>query len=221
MRAIRVKQYLRERHRRFMFERTLRALRRLAPMDLPGEDQLAALTYGWNNDGWSASSAFMREALSCAWQANGPILECGSGLSTLLLALVADRTGSTVWSLEHDASWAAHVRTALNAHGFRNVKVQHAPLRPFGDYWWYSVPVDVLPRPIALVACDGPPGSTPGGRYGLLPVTRSRLASSCVILLDDAARPDEQRVVERWHQEFGTRSTLVSSSKPFARVVVP
>ena len=37
-----------------------------------------------------------------------------------------------------------------------------------------------------------PPGSTRGGRYGLLTVLGERLAPGCTILLDDAGRPDER-----------------------------
>jgi len=217
----RAKQYLRQHHRRFVFGRGLRSFRRLPPAVPPSPDQLQALTYGWNNDGWSASPEFMQEVLNCAWQARGPILECGSGLSTLLLGIVADRTGATVLSLEHDGFWAEHVRSALKIHNIGSVEVHHAPLRSFGDHWWYSVEADALPDRIALVVCDGPPGDIPGGRYGLLPAARSRLANGCVLLLDDAARPDERRVVERWQGELGVPSTLLGPDKPFARLIVP
>ena len=49
---------------------------------------------------------------------------------------------------------------------------------------------------------DGPPGNTKGGRYGLLPIMRSRLAPDVVILLDDAERPGEQRVLQQWKAEY-------------------
>src|SRR4029079_2669306 len=171
-----VKQFLRERHRHFVFTRTLEAFRGAAAGALPGDDQIAALTYGWNNDGFSASGGFLREALAAAWRVRGPVLECGSGLSTLLLGLVAARTGSTVCSLEHDGAWARHVERALQAHRIPNVSVRHAPLRSWGAYSWYGVSPADLPDRLALVVCDGPPGGAPLARYGVLPATRARLA---------------------------------------------
>jgi hypothetical protein len=201
--------------------RALRSVRQASPSTLPPDSRFDDLTYGWNNDVWSASPAFMQEILRCALQTRGAILECGSGLSTLLLGTVAARTGSRVWSLEHDADWAERVRQAMAVHRVTAAEIRHAELRSFGEYMWYSTPPDALPRDIRLVVCDGPPGDTPGGRYGLLPVMRDRLAPGCIILLDDAGRPDEQRVLDLWGRELHTGHTLIGSQKPFARLTIP
>jgi predicted O-methyltransferase YrrM len=217
----RVRSYLRRRHRNFVLGRAIRSVRRgSATVELP-ERRFDDLTYGWNNDVWSASPAYMREVLRCAWQARGAILECGSGLTTLLLGAVAERTGARVCSLEHDEFWAERVRAALSLHRLRTAEVRYTELRSYGDYTWYASASQTLPQNISLVVCDGPPGETQGGRYGLLPRLRANLAPGCVILLDDAARPAEQQVLERWERELGTSHALVGSSKPFARLTVP
>ena len=57
-------------------------------------------------------------------------------------------------------------------------------------------------RRISLVICDGPPSSTRGGRFGLVPVLRENLAPGFRILLDDARRPGEREVLRRWASEF-------------------
>lgn len=55
--------------------------------------------------------------------ADGPILEWGSGLSTVLLGLAAQRQGNTVWSLEHDPLWAGRVASTLDRYGVTSVRL--------------------------------------------------------------------------------------------------
>jgi hypothetical protein len=112
------------------------------------------------------ASAFLQRA----WTAKGPILECGSGLSTILLGLVADRTGNEVWSLEHSTFWAERVRSTLKRHNLQCVRLCQSELRNCGAYLWYDPPKDTMPKDFSLVVCDGPPGNTLGGRYGMLPI---------------------------------------------------
>lgn len=44
--------------------------------------------------------------------------------------------------------------------------------------------------------------STPGGRYGLLPVMHERIRGAQV-LLDDAQRAEEQQAIALWRERFG------------------
>jgi len=53
----------------------------------------------------------------------------------------------------------------------------------------------------SLVVCDGPPGTTRGGRYGFLPVMLPYLSSKCTILLDDVEREGEQKTLLLWKEE--------------------
>jgi len=90
-------------------------------------------------------------------------------------------------------------------------------LRDYGDFDWYDVDPLELPT-FSLVICDGPQGSTRGGRLGLLPVLRERLAPGCSILLDDAARPSEREVLRRWKLQAPLRYDLRGEEKPFAAI---
>ena len=57
---------------------------------------------------------------------------------------------------------------------------------------------------IDLVFVDGPPGTTgPLARYPALPVLRDRCAPGARFILDDAARPDERTIINRWTREHG------------------
>jgi len=169
----------------------------------------------------SAWEDFIRAFLGCARETEGPILECGSGLSTVLLGIVAARTGSRVYSLEHNAIWADRARRVLRACGIASVEILVGDLRSYGAYTWYDPPLDVLPKDFSLVVCDGPPGDTPGGRYGLLPVMRSHLKPGCIILLDDAHRTGEREIAEQWARELGTSFAIEGFDKKFARLSVP
>jgi predicted O-methyltransferase YrrM len=160
------------------------------------------LTYGWGNTGFSPGQRYLQAVLDASSTANGAILECGSGLTTLVLATVTGKRDVPVWTLEHDPAWAAHVDAALRRSRL-NGKVILAPLVDYGDFAWYDVSRLELPTQFDLVICDGPPGTTSGGRFGLLPVAAERLKPGCTILLDDAERASEAATLARWSEEFG------------------
>jgi flavin-dependent dehydrogenase len=155
-----------------------------------------------------------------AWQSCGPTLECGSGLSTLLLGVIAQQRGHEHWALEHKAEWADKVERGAERHGLRAVRVHTAPLKRYAGYTWYDPPFHEMPRHFALAVCDGPPADTPGGRYGLVPVMRERLSVGCVILLDDAEREHEREIAQRWQTELGASHELIDCGKPLIRMVV-
>lgn len=182
---------------------------------------MKAMIYGWGNASVSAHEDLIQGLLHRAREASGPILECGSGLSTLLLGLVAQHTGKKVWSLEHESRWVGRVRSALGRHRIDSVEVCLAPLRNYGSFTWYDPPKDRLPTNFSLVVCDGPPGTTPGGRYGLIPVMKSHLRSGCVILLDDAHRVGEQQVLKQWARELQAPYDIIGTNRPYAVLTTP
>ena len=186
----------------------------------PGSRVLAELISAWGNAGWSAQEEYLRVCITEALSSNGPTLECGSGLSTLLLAVVAQRGGFEHWALEHQREWSVRVQRDLARYGLPAARVSTAALKSYSGFDWYDPPLGRMPSRFALVVCDGPPSGTVGGRYGLVPVMGDRLQPGCVILLDDAWREDERAVARRWDAELGATHELVSCSKPFIRMVV-
>jgi hypothetical protein len=186
------------------------------PVDVVGE-----LVASWANEGFSAFSEYIFAIIRHARTTQGPILECGSGLSTLLLGWEASRRGGKVWTLEHHPAWAERMRGELTGQAITSVELCSAPLRDYGSFAWYDPPLERMPTAFSLVVCDGPPGETLGGRYGLLPVLRPRLASGCVILLDDYERADEQATASRWVQETGATLEKCGDVKPYAILRLP
>lgn len=179
-------------------ERSLRTGRQPPPA------LLEQLVHGWGNEAWCASALFLAAMLEWFPQTSDSIVECGSGLSTLLLATGALVAGRTVHSLEHDAEWASVIRQRMPERLRPGAAICHAPLRSYGDFDWYSFDPRSIAAPIGYVVCDGPPGSTRRGRYGLAPVLGNRLAPGCIILLDDTQRQAERTIVEQWCEELGT-----------------
>lgn len=211
--------WLRQWDRERRFTRGVRRLRQHDTFIPLSVETLDDLLYGWNNP-WSLREELICQLWDDAWHTTGPILECGSGLSTILLAAVAEKRNQLVVTLEHDLQWHQRMSRVLGVFGFTSVRLVHAPLVESATYAWYDVPSD-LPLGITLVICDGPPGDTRGGRYGLLPRMGRHLGADCVILVDDAARPGEQAVLERWAEEYAVRRREAGARKPYAVVEGP
>jgi predicted O-methyltransferase YrrM len=220
-RTARFRNFFNTPYRRLALRRALQQVTESSTVGELAPATLYNLIYGWGDNSWSAKEEFIQATVQAARQTQGPILECGSGLTTLLLGLVAMQTGRRVWVLEHNASWAKKVQNALARHNIHGVNVCVAQLRDYQSYVWYAAPKEHMPTEFALVVCDGPPGTTLGGRYGLVPQMRAHLRPGCIVLLDDAARPGEQQILQRWAQELSSTYTIVGSAKPFARLVVP
>ena len=211
-----IKVPLHEARRRREFRQAFELHRERSPIIEPSPDLIAKLVTTWANEGFSALDEFIFALIRQARQTPGPILECGSGLSTLLLGLEAQRRGGKVWTLEHHPIWANRMRSELRTWGINSVEVCDAPLRRQGDFAWYDAPLKRMPTDFSLVVCDGPPGDTLGGRYGMLPIMRRHLRPGCVILLEDYQRPEEQAAAARWVEETGPSLEILGEDKPYA-----
>ena len=186
----------------------------------PGNPVVTDLIYGWGNEGWSALDDYLADCMEHALTAKGPILECGSGLSTVIVGAIAKRRGLCHWALEHTPEWAAKVRRYVKRYNLDSVSLCVSPLKDYGAFCWYDVPLESMPERFSLVICDGPPGSTKGGRYGLAPVMRERLKPGCVILLDDTSRQAERATASRWESELGASAEMLGSAKPYSKLTV-
>jgi hypothetical protein len=203
-------------HRRAVFEHGMRRFMndpaRVA--QLPSR-VLDRLVMGWGNPGWSGHAEYLQACIVHAFSCNGPILECGSGLTTLLVGHVARLKGLSMWSLEHMPEWAGRVQRSLDRYGITSVHLCRAPIRNHGDVDWYDAPLHAMPGQFSLVVCDGPPSTTRGGRYGLGPILGQRLAGDCSLLLDDANRAEETRIAARWASELDMVCERRGVEKPY------
>jgi hypothetical protein len=216
--AHQVKATLDQTHRGFVLQRAIRKVRQdLRANILPSDELLSRLRFGWGNEGWSASEDFLRGCIEDALRCHGAILECGSGLTTLAIGIIAEQRGLPFVSLEHSADWYERTNSVAAALSIRGVCIKYSPLRRYGNYCWYEFDESFHQR-FSLVICDGPPGQTHGGRYGLLPVAQSTFSDGCVILVDDAVRSGEQAVVRRWQKEASLRCETLGRTTPYFRL---
>ena len=187
----------------------------------PPQEMISELIYGWGNESWSALDEYLIRCVQEASACDGNILECGSGLTTLLAGIIAKHRGIYVWSLEHDEFWGNVVKRHLARLRNHSVNLCVDPLKDYGGFSWYQPPVDVMPPSFSLVICDGPPGHTPGGRVGLLPIMKDHLRPGCTILLDDALREEERMTATRWSEELRTSFRFCGTVKPYFELRVP
>lgn len=133
---------------------------------------------GWGNYPWSASVSLLITCVEIARDGAGPILECGSGLTTLVMAAAAPHR--TVHALEHDPLWAKRVVDEAQKNGLANVVMHCAPLR---DGWYDTLGAPDLPT---LLVVDGPPRQL-ADRF--LVYDRVPLAPGSIVIADDAQEP--------------------------------
>ena len=139
------------------------------------------------------------------------VLELGSGTSTRVLAraLAALGEGSRLTSFDNDPAFAASTRKALAGDGTAAVaSVRFVPLVArscFGTlapvYEWERRTFAVE-APVDLVLIDGPPRAL-GGRLGTLYQALRVARPGALVLLDDAERPEEAEVLEKWRADLG------------------
>ena len=156
---------------------------------------------------WTASADLLVELVDRFVETRpATVVEGGSGVSTVVLALAAREHGiaTRIVALEHDPEWAESTRRLLARHGVAEyAEVRVAPLGPtsLADHHtpWYDESALADLSEVGLVLVDGPPeGTGPRARYPMVPLLHDRLARTCTIVVDDTARPGDADVVDRW-----------------------
>ena len=141
------------------------------------------------------------------------IVECGSGVSTVVLArLLRQRGGgATIVALEHDAHWAALVTDMLRRESLVDVaRVVHAPLED-DPPWCARSALTEMPDDVDLLVVDGPPAHAPGQgrrRAPALAAFGPRLTKTATVVLDDVNRPGEREVLTAWESETSWRFSV-------------
>jgi len=162
--------------------------------------------------GWAASPDMLHVLISVIHSKRpSMVLECSSGLSTIVIASCLRRQGSgKVISLEHSQEYAAKTRELIRLHGLQEwAQVVDAPLIPMAlDGWagcWYDVS-GLNPAVNAdMLVVDGPPSDEVHlGRYPALPALIGHLKDDALILLDDSDRDAERTMVTRWSRLYPT-----------------
>jgi predicted O-methyltransferase YrrM len=188
--------------------RQLEALQNLSAV-LPAYDVLPATR------GWAASPDLLVVLVDLViTERPSLVVECGSGASTLWLALAMRRFGidGRIIALDHDPVFGGKTRDLLARHDVGDLaEVRDAPLESFSldgeTYSWYARRAWEDLAGIDLLFVDGPP-ATMGhqARYPALPLLSGSLSPAATAVLDDLVVPDMQKVLRLWldaYPEFG------------------
>lgn len=137
------------------------------------------------------------------------ILELGSGSSTVLLARCLRALGyhdCVHVAVDHENRFLELTRRNLQLNDLANaVQLWSCPLTSIGgaDQIWYGGLVEKLRgRTVDLLIVDGPPGALqPRSRFPAVPMLLPFLSDRCVVVLDDASRPDERSIARQWAED--------------------
>jgi predicted O-methyltransferase YrrM len=144
-----------------------------------------------------------------ARKADGPILETGSGLTTILMAAAAPE--QTVYCIEHDPGWAAQLQNMAYSTGTTNIALCTQPI----NNGWYDLS-DLngeLPEQFALALVDGPPRC-----FGSRMPFYERLGERCeTIMVDDADDPGYAEAIGTWAIAQGRRIDFVGERAALIR----
>ena len=189
--------------------RQLEALQNLSAV-LPANDVLPATR------GWAASPDLLLVLVDLVITGRPSlIVECGSGASTLWLALAMRRfkIDGRIIALDHDPVFGGKTRDFLARHDVGDLaEVRDAPLETFSldgeTYSWYARRAWEDLTGIDLLFVDGPPAATGDqARYPALPLLSKSLSPVAAVVLDDLVVPDMQKVLRRWldaYPDFGS-----------------
>jgi predicted O-methyltransferase YrrM len=189
--------------------RQMEALQNLSAV-LPANDVLPATR------GWAASPDLLVVLVDLViTERPSLVVECGSGASTLWLALAMRRSGidGRIIALDHDPVFGGKTRDFLARHDVRDLaEVRDAPLESFSldgeTYSWYARRAWEDLTGIDLLFVDGPPATTGHqARYPALPLLSGSLSPVATAVLDDLVVPDMQKVLRLWldaYPDFGS-----------------
>ena len=189
--------------------RQLEALQNLNAV-LPANDVMPATR------GWAASPDLLMVLVDLViTERPSLVVECGSGASTLWLALAMRRFGidGRIIALDHDPVFGGKTRNFLARHDVGDLaEVRDAPLESYSldgeTYSWYARRTWEDLKGIDLLFVDGPP-ATAGhqARYPALPLLSGLLSPDATAVLDDLVVPDMQKVLRLWldaYPDFGS-----------------
>lgn len=148
----------------------------------------------YTGNGWSVDAGVLALVVGVARKCRGPIIETGSGLSSVMMAAV---TPGKVFALEHAPAWAARTVALAEEAGVGNVGVINAPLV---DGWYDKRALELLPQRATLGFCDGPPRM-----YGTRGLFFDHIAPRCEILVIDDIKTDHAYAtkVRAWCERNG------------------
>lgn len=178
-----------------------------------------------NLGSWKADTMLLTHIVDAIAEVRpAQVVELGCGATTLIAAqALRNLGGGTLTSFDQHADFAEATGRWVAEYGL-SADMRHAPLGPAPAGWgghWYQL-TDV-PEQIDLLVIDGPPWAVHPHVRGSAESLFDRIPVGGRVLLDDAARPGERVVAQRWRKRWpgfefrldrrGTKGTLIGTRR--------
>ena len=137
-------------------------------------------------------------SVKLAREATGPIIEAGSGLTTILMAAA---TKHTVYCLEHSPLYAEQLRHLVTESGVDGIGLCVCPVSD----GWYDLSGKTLPERFSFGLNDGPPRQV-GSRAGFMRHFGHRTRT---IVCDDAEDPEYRAYLTTWAADHDFSAVFV------------
>lgn len=132
---------------------------------------------------------------NAAREAQGAVLELGSGISTLVMGLALAGTDNMVHAFESDLAWFKTTGAMLERWGVKNVMLHYAPLVPYDGFDWYGWDDTQFQMPVFdVVVLDGPERKK-SLRESAFKVIPDLMHSARTWIIDDMADPNQQSML--------------------------
>lgn len=155
------------------------------------------------------------------------VVECGSGTSTVWIALALKKRGEgRLISLEHDQQFAEQTALKLAELGLDEwveIRVDGLVKQTLdeGSITWFPPAILGGIANVSLLFVDGPPAYLgPQIRFPALPLLAERLTQDAWVILDDIDRAEERAILDRWTGEpRGVRTFRLRSQTDRAAIL--
>ena len=157
-----------------------------------------------NLGSWKADTGFLHRIVDAVEELQPRVvIELGAGATTLVCAKAMERNGrGQLMSFDQHGDFVTATGEWLASEGV-DAEIRCAPLKTTVEGWpgrWYTL--GNLPEKIDLIIIDGPPWTVHPFVRGAAECLFDRLAPGGMVLLDDAARPGERIVANRWRRRW-------------------
>ena len=176
--------------------------------------------------GWALSPTGTLDVVNAiARQRPETVIECGSGTSTLWMAMaVRDNGRGHIFALEHDPAFADETRSSLAKHSLSEyATVIDAPIVENDisgrRIEWYDLREVREVQNVDMLVIDGPPEALGSLRGGAITLLSSRLSDGAHVFLDDVNRRSEQQLIRDWLAQYPQMQVQKSSTPVQAHLV--
>jgi hypothetical protein len=192
---------------------------------LPGaltEEHLVELWQTWGDNLPASRIPYIRTSLAEAERCPGPILQCGSSLSSILIGILchqAQAPTKQLWILEHDPHWGSVIRSWLKQYEITKAHVISARVEQFDGFVWYALDASRLPQNFSLVLCDTC-AALPSSARGVLERVGDNLDQRCVILARNARRHRDRTHLANWAKSRKAPFIIQDAAEPYMKIAL-